>query len=74
MDCRIQSDLNGPEAAVIIQGLAEYPVPVVFLTAYSPTDYPLLRAVEPCLYLRKPFSDIDLERTLERAKRIRIFS
>jgi CheY-like chemotaxis protein len=73
MDCRIGSDLNGPEAAVIIQGLLEYPIPIVFLTAYSPSDYPLLRAVEPYLYLRKPFTDVDLERILEKAKRIRIF-
>jgi two-component system cell cycle sensor histidine kinase/response regulator CckA len=72
MDCRILSDLNGPETAVIIQGLSENPVPVVFLTAYSQNDYPLIRAVEPYLFLQKPFTDIDLKETIEKAVRLRL--
>ncbi len=66
MDCRILSDLNGPETAVIIQGLTQNPIPVVFLTAYSQNDYPLIRAVDPCLFLRKPFTATDLQQTLEK--------
>jgi CheY-like chemotaxis protein len=72
MDFRINSDLNGPEAAVIIQGLSEIPVPIVFLTAYALSDYPLVKAVQPYLYLQKPFSDVDLKETLEKAVHLRL--
>ena len=58
MDFRINSDLNGPETAVVIQGLTENPVPIVFLTAYSQTDYPLIGAVEPYLISSKTIFSI----------------
>jgi CheY-like chemotaxis protein len=72
MDFRIKSDLNGPEAAVIIQGLTETPIPIVFLTAYALSDYPLVSAVQPYLYLQKPFTDFDLKTTLEKAIHLKV--
>jgi len=71
MDFQIRSDLNGTEAAVIIQGLTDVPTPIVFLTAHSASEFPLLRAVSPYVYLRKPFSDADLKSILQDALNLR---
>ena len=71
MDFQIKSDLNGTEAAVVIQGMTDSPVPIVFLTAHAATEFPLLRAVSPYVYLRKPFSDGDLKRILDDAVKLR---
>lgn len=71
MDFQIKSDLNGTEAAVVIQGMTDIPVPIVFLTAHAASEFPLLRAVAPYVYLRKPFSDADLKRILDDAVRLR---
>src|SRR6185312_7491496 len=71
MDFQITSDLDGTEAAVVIQGMAEAPIPIVFLTAHAASEFPLLRAVAPYVYLRKPFSDADLKRILDDALRLR---
>lgn len=60
MDFQIKSDLDGTEAAVVIQGMTDSPIPIVFLTAHAASEFPLLRAVAPYVYLRKPFSDADL--------------
>ena len=64
MDFQIKSDLNGTEAAVVIQGMTDSPIPIVFLTAHAASEFPLLRAVAPYVYLRKPFSDADLKKIL----------
>jgi CheY-like chemotaxis protein len=71
MDFQIKSDLNGTEAAVVIQGMTDSPIPIVFLTAHAASEFPLLRAVAPYIYLRKPFSDADLKRILDDAVRLR---
>lgn len=71
MDFQIKSDLDGTEAAVVIQGMTEQPVPIVFLTAHPPSEFPLISAVAPYVYLRKPFSDADLKRILDDAIRLR---
>lgn len=71
MDFQIKSDLNGTEAAVVIQGMTDSPIPIVFLTAHAASEFPLLRAVAPYIYLRKPFSDADLKRILNDAVRLR---
>lgn len=71
MDVRIKSDLDGTEAAVVIQGMTEAPVPIVFLTAHAASEFPLISAVAPYVYLRKPFSDSDLKRILDDAVRLR---
>ncbi len=71
MDFQIKSDLNGTEAAVVIQGMTDSPVPIVFLTAHAASEFPLLRAVAPYVYLRKPFSDADLKRILDDAVKLR---
>ena len=67
MDVRIQGDLNGIETAVIIQGYWENRVPVIFLTGMPSTGFPLLAAVEPYCYIRKPVQDEELLSTLQRA-------
>jgi CheY-like chemotaxis protein len=71
MDFQIRSDLDGTEAAVVIQGMTEEPVPIVFLTAHAASEFPLISAVAPYVYLRKPFSDSDLKRILDDAVRLR---
>jgi two-component system, response regulator PdtaR len=71
MDFQIKSDLDGAEAAVVIQGMTDSPIPIVFLTAHSASEFPLLRAVSPYVYLRKPFSDSDLKRILDDAIKLR---
>jgi CheY-like chemotaxis protein len=71
MDFQIKSDLNGTEAAVVIQGMTDSPIPIIFLTAHAASEFPLLRAVAPYVYLRKPFSDADLKRILDDAVRLR---
>jgi CheY-like chemotaxis protein len=71
MDFQIKSDLDGTEAAVVIQGMTDSPIPIVFVTAHAASEFPLLRAVAPYVYLRKPFSDADLKRILDDAVRLR---
>jgi two-component system, response regulator PdtaR len=71
MDFQIRSDLDGTEAAVVIQGMTESPIPIVFLTAHAASEFPLLRAVAPYVYLRKPFSDADLKQILDDAIKLR---
>lgn len=71
MDFQIKSDLDGTEAAVVIQGMTDSPIPIVFLTAHAASEFPLLRAVAPYVYLRKPFSDADLKRILDDAIKLR---
>jgi len=71
MDFQIRSDLDGAEAAVVIQGMADSPIPIVFLTAHAASEFPLLRAVSPYVYLRKPFSDADLIKILDDAIKLR---
>jgi CheY-like chemotaxis protein len=71
MDFQIRSDLDGAEAAVVIQGMTDSPIPIVFLTAHAASEFPLLRAVSPYVYLRKPFSDSELKRILDDAVKLR---
>jgi CheY-like chemotaxis protein len=71
MDFQIRSDLDGAEAAVVIQGMTDSPIPIVFLTAHAASEFPLLRAVSPYVYLRKPFSDADLKKILDDAIKLR---
>ena len=60
MDIRINSGLNGVETAVCLQGLYDQPIPIVFVTGYSVDDFPVIKAVNPYVVLKKPFSDKDL--------------
>jgi len=64
MDIRIQGDLNGIEAAGLLQQQLQYPVPVVFLTALSQTEFKTLQP-DAGIYLNKPFTDEDLILTVQ---------
>ena len=66
MDIRLQGDMDGISAAVVIR--SDYRVPVVFLTAFA-EDNTLERAkqVEPYGYLLKPFEDRELNVMIEMA-------
>ena len=66
MDIRIQGDLNGIEAAFLLQQQLERHVPVVFLTALSPSEFQMLQP-DTGIYLNKPFTDEDLIQTLQLA-------
>jgi CheY-like chemotaxis protein len=66
MDIRINSGLNGVETAICLQGLFEQPIPIVFVTAYSVEDFPVIKAVHPYMVLKKPFSEKDLTSSLLR--------
>jgi CheY-like chemotaxis protein len=66
MDIRIRGHLNGVETAIVIGGLFEEPIPVVFLTAFSQTEFPVLKALDTYIYVNKPFDDHDLLSALKR--------
>ncbi len=59
MDIHIQGDIDGVEAAAMLQKI--YSVPIIYLTAYS-EEKTLFRAktTKPYGYLLKPFSDREL--------------
>ncbi len=66
MDIMIEGNMNGIEAAKLIQ--SEFRIPIVFLTAYA-DDKILEQAAEssPFGYLIKPFEDRELRATIEMA-------
>lgn len=67
MDVRIEGDLNGIETAIIIQGQFDDPIPVVFITAFPADQFPVLAAVDACLYINKPISENELLSSVRRA-------
>lgn len=66
MDIHIQGRYDGVELAAMISG--EYQIPIVFITS-NHDDLTFRRAsrLNPFAFLTKPFSDIQLKRTLELA-------
>jgi CheY-like chemotaxis protein len=67
MDVKLQGDLNGIEAAIVIQGSSDQSIPVVFLTAFNLSDFPYLQVVHQCTYLNKPFTEKELIDCIETA-------
>jgi DNA-binding NtrC family response regulator len=66
MDIRIRGEMDGIDAARAIRDRAD--VPVVFVTALADGEtLARAKAVEPLGYIVKPFSDRDLETTVELA-------
>jgi PAS domain S-box-containing protein len=66
MDIRIRGELDGIEAAHAIRERAD--IPVIFVTAFADADtLARAKAVEPLGYIVKPFSDRDLETSIELA-------
>lgn len=66
MDIRIRGDLDGVETAIILESQAAAHIPIVFLTAFSQEEFPVLKALERYVYLTKPFTDEDLLEALKR--------
>jgi CheY-like chemotaxis protein len=71
MDLNVQGDLNGAETAVILQGYFEQPVPVIFITAFSEKEFPVIKALDSYFYVKKPFSDEDLMQSIRKAISLR---
>jgi CheY-like chemotaxis protein len=61
------NDISGTETAVILQGYFRKLLPVVFITAYSEKEFPLLEALDSYVFLKKPFANEDLSQCLENA-------
>ena len=71
LDLEVKDDLNGAETALILQSHFNQPLPVVFVTAYSEKEFPVIKALESYFYVKKPFTDEDLLRSLDKAIQLR---
>jgi DNA-binding response OmpR family regulator len=60
MDVRLKGNMNGVQTAINIQNLYRPTVPVIFTSAVPMHLSKLIRAVDPCLYLAKPFTEQEL--------------
>jgi CheY-like chemotaxis protein len=67
LDIRIKGEITGVETAIILAGQFEKPIPVVFLTAFSESDYPVLKALEDYVFIQKPFTEEALFGAIEKA-------
>jgi DNA-binding LytR/AlgR family response regulator len=67
MDVRVKGELNGIEAAIVIQSYFEKPIPVVFLTGFSERSFPYLKVLDDYIYINKPYSEDILVSSIERA-------
>jgi CheY-like chemotaxis protein len=67
LDIRIKGEITGVETAIILASQVEKPIPVVFLTASSESEIPVLKAVESYTFVTKPFTDESLFQAIEKA-------
>jgi CheY-like chemotaxis protein len=67
LDIRIKGEITGVETAIILAGQFDKPIPVVFLTAFSEAEFPVLKALEDYVFIQKPFTDQALFTALEKA-------
>ena len=67
LDIRIKGEINGVETAIILASHFEKTVPIVFLTAFSESEFPVLKAVDSYAYINKPFTDEGLFKAVESA-------
>ncbi len=67
LDVRIKGEINGVETAIILATHFEQPVPIVFLTAFSESEFPVLKAIESYAYVNKPFTDEALFQAVKNA-------
>jgi len=70
-DVSSPTEMTDPDPAEVIQRFSTDPLPVVFLTSESPGELSLDGSVCYRLFLKKPFSDNDLYRCLEDARKYR---
>jgi DNA-binding response OmpR family regulator len=69
LDIRIKGEINGVETAIILASHFDQTIPIVFLTAFSESEFPVLKALESYSYINKPFTDEALFQALEKAVR-----
>lgn len=67
LDIRIKGEITGVETAIILAGQFEKPIPVVFLTAFSESEFPVLKALEDYTFIKKPFTEEALYTAIEKA-------
>lgn len=67
LDIRIKGEITGVETAIILAGQFEKPIPVVFLTAFSESEFPVLKALEEYTFIKKPFTEKALFEAIEKS-------
>ncbi|HEY7162269.1 MAG TPA: response regulator, partial [Acidobacteriota bacterium] len=67
LDIRIKGEITGVETAIILAGQLEKPIPVVFLTAFSESEFPVLKALEDYTFIKKPFTEVALFEAIEKS-------
>lgn len=66
MDIRIKGEVNGVEAAILIESHYQRSIPIIFITAVPVRLYALIKSIDPCLYLNKPFTEQELKKCVEK--------
>jgi len=66
LDIRIKGEITGVETAIIFASQFEKPIPVVFLTAFSESEFPVLKAIESYTFIKKPFTEEALFQAIEK--------
>ena len=67
LDIRIKGEITGVETAIILASQFEKHIPVVFLTAFSESEFPVLKALEQYTFIKKPFTEEALFDAIEKA-------
>lgn len=67
LDIRIKGEITGVETAIILASQFEKPIPVVFLTAFSESEFPVLKALEGYTFIKKPFTEDALFEAIDKA-------
>lgn len=72
IDIDISTDrFNSVKTATKLQRLAKSPMLIVFTLTYPASHFPLAGAVDPYVYLNKPFSCDDLREVLRKAAELK---
>ncbi len=66
LDIRIKGEITGVETAIILASQFEKAIPIVFLTAFSESEFPVLKAVESYTFVKKPFTEEALFQAIEK--------
>lgn len=67
LDIRIKGEITGVETAIILASQFDKPIPAVFLTAFSESEFPVLKALEGYTFIKKPFTEEALFDALDKA-------
>jgi CheY-like chemotaxis protein len=72
IDIDINTDhFNSVKTASKLQHFAKSPMLIVFTLTYPPSHFPLAMAVDPYVYLNKPFCSEDLKTVLQKAAELK---